>query len=334
MQRINYKAFIEDNFSIKTRKGEIIPFIFNTFQNAYYYLLINDYPTMENLRENVLKARQQGASSLIDAIITTDFILSALGDIPVIGSQIISHKAQEVKPLFSRIDLYIDSFLHKNKIQRKRFLKFDNHSTYMEAHSGAEIFVGTAGAKTLGRGGTLQNIHWSEPAFYPNTPVLNAKDLVTGAEQQVGEGIGKIFRESTGNTPRDFFGQEYARGKECLGDFKSRFFPWYLEKSYTRAIPNDPQERAKVFTPEYEAKMQKYKITPEQIYWYIKKIESRMSKHGQEEETRDVLTIKREYPFDDTDAFLMSGDCYFDRNALKFYKNEVREPITEGVLII
>lgn len=334
MKRLNYKSIIEENFLIKNKKGEIVPFIFNTFQKIYYGYLLNDYPTLEGIRENVLKARQQGSSSLIDAILTVDFIFSALGKLPVIGSQIISHKREEVKPLFSRIDLFLNSFLSKHKLQRKDFLKFDNHTTYMEAHTGAEMFVGTAGAKTLGRGGTLQNIHWSEVAFYPNTPVLNAKDLVVGAEQQVADGIGKIFRESTGNTTQDFFALEYKRGKENLGDFISRFFAWYLEKAYRREIPNDPIENAKIFTPEYEKKMEKYNLTPEQIYWYIKKLEGKMDSKNQVKQSRDVLTMKREYPFEDTEAFLMSGDCYFDLEALRFYLNDVREPMKINLLTV
>jgi len=315
--KINYEAFIQENFSIKNKKGEIVPFVLNVPQKMYMDELKKDYPSLEGIRENIDKARQEGFSSLIDAILTTDFIFSLLGKLPIISGQIISHKKEEVKPLFQRVDLFLNSWLEKNRIQRGDVLAQDNQSSYMKAHNGAELFVGSAGAKTLGRGGTLQNIHWSEVAFYPNTEILNAEDLIIGAEQQVADGVGKIFRESTGNTRADFFAVEYFRGKEGLGEFKSRFFPWYLYSSYKRAIPEGYE-----FPEEWRNKMAKYKVSPEQIYWYIKKIET----------AKDKKKVIREYPFEDVESFLTSGECYFDTESLKVYLDRCLEPMKENVI--
>lgn len=315
--KINYKSFIEDNFKIKNKKGEIVPFLFNDPQSQYFELLRLDYPDFEGIRENIDKARQEGFSSMIDAIFVTDFIFSILGKLPIISGQIISHKDKEVKPLFERANLFFNSWLEKNKIQRGSVLAQDNHSSYMKANNGAELFVGSAGAKTLGRGGTLQNIHWSEVAFYPNTEILNAEDLIIGAEQQVADGIGKIFRESTGNTRSDFFATEYFRGKEGKGSYKSRFFPWFIYSAYKKEVPQGYE-----FTDEWKEKMARYKLTPEQIYWYIQKLEN----------SKDPKKMIREYPFEDIESFLASGDCFFDTETLKFHLTRVKEPIKENMI--
>lgn len=315
--KINYKAFIEDNFNIKNKKGEIVPFVLNTPQNMYWEELKKDYPNLEGIRENIDKARQEGFSSFIDAILTTDFIFSLIGKLPIISGQIISHKKEEVKPLFQRVDLFFNSWLEKNKIKRDDVLAQDNQSSYMKAHNGAELFVGSAGAKTLGRGGTLQNIHWSEVAFYPNTEILNAEDLIIGAEQQVADNIGKIFRESTGNTRADFFAIEYFRGKQGIGEFKSRFYAWYHYSSYKKPVPEGYQ-----FPEEYQQKMAKYKISPEQMYWFICKIET----------AKDRKKIIREYPFEDVESFLTSGECYFNTESLKAYLDRCIEPMKESVI--
>ena len=96
---IDYKGFIQKYFRIKSIEGKIVPFIFNSTQNMYYDQLLKDYPTLEGIRENDLKARREGFSSFWEAIFTTDFILGTLGLAPIISGQVISHKMEEVNPI-------------------------------------------------------------------------------------------------------------------------------------------------------------------------------------------------------------------------------------------
>lgn len=316
MQRINYKAFIEDNFYIKNKNGNIVPYIFNETQDFYYTLLTGEYPTMQGIRENILKFRQPGFSSLIDAIFTVDFIYSELGKIPLIDGDIVSHKEKETKVLFDRVDFFLDCYLIKQGKTRKEFLEVDT-TTNLKSKRGAQLFVQTAGAKVSGRGGTKQNIHWSEVAFYSNTDVINAADLVIGAENQVGDGIGKIFRETTGNISDDFFSTEYDKGKEGLSDFKSRFLGWWIHKEYTREAPEDW-----VIPSYYDKVRSASNTTKEQCYWHFMKT-------GQLKDEKKL----REYPTDDTEAFLLGGASYFDKPAIIHYLNSIKEPIREGAYV-
>ena len=106
---INYKNFIQDHYKIKTKEGVVVSFILNNVQNTYYDMLKKDYPNFKGIRENVLKSRKEGFSSLIEAIFTTDFIQSGLTNIPITSSQVISHKSEEVKPHFNRINLFLEN---------------------------------------------------------------------------------------------------------------------------------------------------------------------------------------------------------------------------------
>ncbi len=236
MMRINYKAFIEDNFQIIDKKGNIVPFIFNDTQNYYWQLLLKEYPTLQAIRENILKFRQPGFSSFIDGIFTVDFIMSEQLKQPITFSDIYSHKDKETTDLFNRMSFFLDSWCKKISIDRKRLLKEDSTGK-IKGQNNSEINVQTANAKVSGRGGTKQNLHFSEPAFYPNTDILNANDLVIGVEQQVADGVGKIFRESTGNMIGDFFNEEYEFGKSEGAKFKSRFLGWWLHKKDTLQAP-------------------------------------------------------------------------------------------------
>jgi len=307
MKKISYKSFIEDNFLIINKEGEMVPFIFNDTQNYYWEIINKDYPTLQGIRENILKFRQPGFSSLIDGIFTADFIFSEQAKQPITFSDIYSHKDEETKILFQRVIFFLESFLDKQKIERKTFLKEDA-SGKIKGYRKSEITVQTANARVSGRGGTKQNMHFSEPSFYPNTDVLNANDLVLGAEQQVADGVGKIFRESTGNMIGDFFNEEYEFGKTAQSKFKSRFMGWWLHKEYSKPVPSGWQPSDK-----YEKLMEATSCTIEQAYWHFDKIRS--SKPADREK------IIREYPCDDIEAFLQQGKLYFNVDALKYYKD-------------
>lgn len=323
---IKYKDFIKDNFYLKTKEGKIIPFLMNEVQASYYDTLETDYPDMQGIRENILKGRQFGISTMWTGIFMTDFILSALGDIDYVNSDIYSYKDEDTKSHFDRVNMFLDSWLlktqggdyaipeHRLELPRIRssFLKVDT-TNHLVSKNGTEIMTKTAGAKVSGRGGTKQNIHWTEPAFYNNTEILSAKQLMTGAEEQVPQGFGKIVRESTGNIAGNYYATEYEAGKDGLSEFKSRFIAWYSFKQYQTVAPDGFE------VPEYYAKLfEDGKASVEQIYWHFLKTRKLKDKEK-----------LREYPSVDREAFLYGGSPYFDADALLYYTNNIKEPIKE-----
>lgn len=328
MSKIDYKGFIEDNFFILNKEGVLVPFVFNDVQNIKYQSLLDYYgEELQGVRENDLKGRQFGFSSLITAIFTTDFILSELGEIPVTNSDIYSHKDDETASHLNRFNLFLDSYLMQDQgatiddmdntearsAFRKAFLGIDNGGHIKSKKRGAEYHTQTASAKVSGRGGTKQNIHWSEVAFYPNTEIMNAKTLVTGAEKQVADGFGKIFRETTGNTMVDFFAKEYQDGKDGKSLFRSNFTAWYLHKAYTLAAPESWD------VPTYYHKLLDDSLaTVDQCYWHWMKTKQLTDKYE-----------LREYPTYDTEAFILGGQTYFSDDALLHYLNAVRKPLRE-----
>ena len=322
---IDYRGFIETYYYIKTKKGLIVPFKFNDVQNLWYDDLQLRYgASMQGIRENDLKGRQFGISSVIAGIFTTDYILSALGEIPMIDSDIFSYRDKDTEAHFARVNMFLDSYLIKSQggdyanaehrleglKLRPHFLKVDT-TNLLIAKNGVQIQTATAGAKVAGRGSTRQNIHWSEVAFYPNTPILSAETLVTGAEEQVPEDYGKIFRETTGNMAGDFFSREYQAGKDGKSEYHSMFLAWYLHKEYSREAP--PGWSA----PDYYHRLISDRLaTVNQCYWHYMKTRQLQSK------------IKlREYPTYDYEAFMMQGTTFFDDFARLWHNNHIRKPM-------
>lgn len=330
---VDYKKFIEENFTITTTGGLVVPFIFNDIQNYYYELIQNEYGReLQGVRENILKSRRFGFSSIIDGIFMTDFILSELGEIPMTNSDVYSYKQDDTTTLFTRVNQFLDSYLlksqggdyrnfeHRNALTplRKQFLAQDVRGTKIIGTNGAEYHCLTAGAKVSGRGGTKQNIHWSEVAFYSNTSILDARVLVTGVEEQVSSGIGKIFRETTGNVSEDMFGEEYELGKLPHADFKSRFLAWHRMSAYSEPAPEG-------WTPPayYDPVRREFNVSIDQCYWHFKKTRQLKSK----------LKL-REYPTTDTEAFLYGGDPFFDEDALLLHMNAVQKPTWEADYVL
>lgn len=326
----DYRQFFTDCFYLKNKEGKITKFGLNEVQSDYLDLLEHDYPDMQGIRENILKGRQFGISTMWTGIFTTDFIMSAIGEDDLVDSDIYSHKDAETAAHFTRVNMFLDSWLlhtqggdyaipeHRADLTklRQQFLKVDT-SNLLIAKNGTQIQTQTASAKVSGRGSTKQNIHWTEPAFYPNTEIMSAETLMTGAEEQVPQGFGKIVRETTGNIAGDYFAREYQMGKDGVSDFKSRFMAWYTHKPYTKDVPRDWE------MPEYYTGLVRDGLaTRGQCFWHYEK-------------TRGLTDKKRlrEYPTYDTEAFLLSGTSFFDGDAMIYYNNLIQEPIKDVVYI-
>ena len=159
----------------------------------------------------------------------------------------------------------------------------------------------------------------SEVAFYPNTEILNANTLVLGAEQQVADGVGKIFRETTGNTDIDFFAEEYYRGLEGKSEFKSRFLGWWLHQEYSKEPPV-----SWLMPVEYKKIHSKYGATAAQCYWHWYKVTH----------AKDPKLMMREYPVDEGDAFIGDGTQYFDPMLTKYYLDFLKEPSSSNLIYV
>lgn len=311
--KLDYKKMIETGFEILDKRGERKPFILNPIQIDFLNRMEADFPTLQGVRFNIDKARQEGFSALIDAIFTVDFLAQEN-----IGGQIISHKIVETQVLIKRVNFYIDSFCAKNGITRKDILKTDSTAMLENKNNGSYLFIGTAGATTLGRGGTLQNLHWSEVAFYPTGPNSSPEQIVTGAEQQVLMGVGKIFRESTGNMVGDFFHKEVERSRKGESGFKFVFYPWFMHNEYVSDDFMEPNADEKKLVD----RVLKYGVTQEQINWYIKK----------SREYSSTALFLREYPSTVEESFLVNGDGFFDPDTMMYYKENIKKPNKIGQL--
>lgn len=253
--RINYQKFIEDNFAILDREKQIpVPFRLNEVQKEYCKLISEDYPDWEGIREIVLKARQEGMSSFILALFTVDFIC-----IPHSVSVCVSHKKDATELLFRKVKFYLESYCAKNGLNVKDFLNTETKGLLTSSKK-SMFYVGTAGSKVGGRGGSARNILFSEAAFYQDTDIITAEEIIIGTAQQVPQGRGMIFIESTANGMENYYYDEWQRAMESKSAYHPRFFGW--DKFYTEEWVN---QKKKEFQSEAKWR-QEYPRTPDEAF--------------------------------------------------------------------
>src|SRR5258708_3302212 len=201
---ISYKKFIEDNFSVLDAKSQLpVPFNFNQVQNKYYDILTQECPSMDGLREIILKARQEGMSTFILALFAVAFLMS-----PYSVSICFSHRKDSTELFFRKVKFFLESFCRKNGIPADQLYESKTKGFIENKVNHATFYIGTAGAKVGGRGGSAKNIHFSECAFYQDTELITAAEIVVATSQQVPQGHGMIFIESTANGEGNYYQKE------------------------------------------------------------------------------------------------------------------------------
>jgi len=258
-KNLGYKKFIESRLSIVNKQSETVPFILNKIQEKY---LLED----STGRDVILKARQQGFSSLILAIFTFDFILKNNQRNVIVAD--ISDNASE---LLDRVKFYIKSY---EEIKGVRIpLKYNSkYELYNEA-TGSRYTIGTADNVDFGRSKTINNLHLSEAAFYGNLD-----KMFSGAMQAVVP-EGRIIIETTANG----YGYFKSFWDECkLGErpFKPLFY-----------------KASDFYSQDF---LETKKMELKELY-------------------------KQEYPESDTEAFLSSGEMFFNPEALRWYLENAKE---------
>jgi hypothetical protein len=252
-----YQRFIEDNFMIKNKRGKVVPFIFNKVQDEYNIDLVQTYGNdLVNIRDQILKARKEGFSSLILAYFATDFIVSP----DPIASVCISDTKDETKKLFSRAKYFIGSYLAKKNQVMEDLCETVSSNELKNRLNGAVFWIGTAGAKAAARVESVQNLHFSEGAHFQDTDIITARETYEGAMQMVDQGIGKIFDESTARG----YGNQYQIRWELAAKKRSEFRDVFFSASRFYS-PEWLAKKRKQFTTEAMFK-QEYPETPDEAF--------------------------------------------------------------------
>lgn len=305
--QIELPYFSMHALKIRTKPGDIIPFIFNKAQTYLHFNLEEQLKTLGRVRMYVLKGRQQGCSTYVAA----RYYHKATRR-PGQAVFILSHEAKTTAELFEMVKRYHEYCPEPLRPETR----MSNQNRMMFDGLDSKYLVGTAGTDSVGRGGTYQMFHGSEVALW-----AAGEGIKSGVMQAVPDLSGtENILESTARGPKGMFYDGCMQALRGEGDYQLTFIPWYWQEEYQRPVTPD------FFLTDEETELATlYQLSPAQLNWRRIKIF----------ELQAAWLFKQEYPNNVMEAFQSSGVSLLAPHLVQLarkttLKPDLNEPIIAG----
>lgn len=312
--------YIENCLKIKTKSGTVVPFRLNDAQRKLYAVAKRQQDAGKPVRIIILKARQLGFSTLTEGL-----IFHACATRKNVNALIVAHREDATANLFRMSKLFYDELPAPVKpmlrASNAQELVFENPSklrSEREARPGlrSRIRCATAGGRGIGRSDTLQCVHLSEYAFWPDGADGKASTLA-GILQAVPSLPGTmVVIESTANGFEDFK-ERWDAAVAGENDFEPVFFAWFENPDYSMPVVPGTE-----WTPEERDLKAAYQLTDEQLQWRRWCIANNCG--------GSLDMFRQEYPASPGEAFLHSGTGVFDNEQIVLRLERLPEPAGRG----
>lgn len=292
----NFPHYAEKCLKIRSKSGEVVPFILNYAQEHIHACVENQRARTGKVRAVILKGRQQGCSTYIEGRFYWR-VTHTRG----VQAFILTHEEDATTNLFKIANRYHENCPSAVRPATGAANAKELHFSNLD--SGYK--VGTAGNRAVGRSSTVQLFHGSEVAFWPN-----AQQHAAGVIQAIPDEPGtEVFKESTANGVGNYFHKEWQDAEAGLSEYIAIFVPWYWSPEYKKPVPEgfalDAEER------QYQ---ESYELDLEQMAWRRAKII----------ELKDQMLFKQEYPATAAEAFQVSGaDPYIPASLVMLARDAV-----------
>lgn len=276
----DFTKFAADCLLIRTKTGGVKPFILNRVQRDFVARFEAQMHQKRRARFIILKSRQQGLSTLIEALMYWRTIYN-------FGYKglVLTHLDSATRELFEMTRRYHNGI---PALMRPESRTASAHELSFGGLDSA-IKTATAGSPNAGHGSTYQALHWSEVSRS-----RNQSEMVAGVLQTIPDGDGTmVFLESTANGYGDYFAETWQAAVRSENDFEPVFYPWFWSEDYWR----DPQGYE--FTPEEREYQALYGITDGQLAWRQDTIKNKMEGSSEARLSR----FAEQYPSNPQEAF-------------------------------
>ena len=312
--------YIENCLKIKTKSGTVVPFRLNDAQRKLYAVAKRQQDAGKPVRLIILKARQLGFSTLTEGL-----IFHACATRKNVNALIVAHREDATANLFRMSKLFYDELPAPVKpmlrASNAQELVFENPSklrSEREARPGlrSRIRCATAGGRGIGRSDTLQCVHLSEYAFWPDGADGKASTLA-GILQAVPSLPGTmVVIESTANGFEDFK-ERWDAAVAGENDFEPVFFAWFENPDYSMQVVPGTE-----WTPEERELRDAYRLTDGQLQWRRWCIANNCG--------GSLDMFRQEYPASPGEAFLHSGTGVFDNEQIVLRLERLPGPAGRG----
>ena len=304
--------FAKNFLIIHDKSGAERKFEMNRAQLYVHERLEAQLKATGKIRALILKGRQQGISTLIQARYFHKIVTKR-------GKKafILTHLSEATRAIFEMTKRYSENidvslFPHPDK---------KNDNTLMYNGLGSGYRVGTAGSVEVGRGMTNQYLHLSEYAFYKDAAKIGMGLMNTVAEMPDTE----VIKESTANGQANDFYLDWQEAKNGKSRYQAIFVPWYWQDEYCI------EDSAFKPTEEEREWLEKFGVNGLRLgHLNWRRIKLQDIKGDYEQKCRK---FRQEYPFTDDEAFLSSiTDTFIQVEHVQKARNTVVESTSELVI--
>ena len=289
----DFRIFAKKYLKIKDKFAKIVPLILNKAQEIVLSKIEDQIRRGVPIRLLVLKARQKGISTLIEAYIFWRTSLRFHR-----SSAVVSHEAKSTDHLYSMFLRYYDNLPE----QLKPELDKRNEKGLIYGKLDSYIRCWTAGSGDVASSYTLLDLHLSEVPKWPD-----AKTALTSLLQTVPDhNDTMVIMEATAKGIGGEFYDRWQLAKAGESNYEPVFLSWLLDDEYTLNFKDDLDRQHLVNgVDKIEEGLLKAGATLEHLNWR-RKI-GLPDKCG-----NDIDQFRQEYPSNDVEAFIASGSPVFD----------------------
>ncbi len=321
------REFHERYLKIRLKDSDrVAPFSYNVGQQRIYRIIQRLRAEGRPVRLVILKARQLGSSTLTEA-----FAFWRARFWKHTNALIISHNKTSAEAIFEMSKLFYEELPEAVRPMRSRYgrglMRFENPDADLRLkYPGmrSQIQVATARTVDVGRGQTLQFVHASEFAFWPDP-----YGTFTSVMQCVpNEPDTFVVIESTAKGADDAF---YKLWQLACSDSPDNvwtpvFLPFWIEPSYEKDLP--------MSVPEYEKTLDEYErdlLREYPGFMNLRKIQWRRYKIATDC-NNSITDFNREGAPTAEEAFVARGETIFDVEAVRWYMVNTRREGRRGHL--
>lgn len=332
--------YAENCLHIKTKAGDLIPFKLNRAQRVMWEnYLLPDIKQGKPIRYIILKARQLGITTLIQAIIYWYITLNKNR-----AAITIAQSQDAVENIFDKQKIFYktmpDSLRPMRKISNRKELLFANPDDTGVLGLESRVLVQTAENPELGRSFTFQCAHLSEFGFWEGLGFEPKKRMVA-LNQSIPDLPGTfVFIETTAQ------GDGYFKSvwDDLENTYRKIFISWIAEDTYRIELNAlEYFQLQDVDDGQYGNEVEEFENIKEQvIYWFPEwdintiqgaecidhEVMCRLAwrrKMIKDKCENDIFTFQQEYPTNPEQAFISSGSGVFDSRALSVMRKSVKQ---------
>ena len=247
----------------------------------------------------VLKARQMGMTTWVAG----RFLLKTVTR-PGTLTLLVAHTQDAAEEILRIVHRYVE---HLPPVLTRGVLVTDRQNVRQIAFPkiDSEFRVVSASDRNAGRGMTVQNLHCSEVSRWPGDGVETLAGL-RACLAPTGMGA-EIVLESTPNGASGCFYDEWMRADET--GMVKHFFPWWMEASYRGVAVSEES------------------LTEEELALFVERgLDLEQIGYRRRMLAQQGTLARQEFAEDAERCFLVSGEMYFDREAVERRLAELGEP--------